>query len=74
MSLSKKELKKLRDNLPTGSYDKIAQNTGYTERTVRSILFYPDRYNQKVIAEALSIIEKIQQDIAAQKEAIKNIK
>ncbi|MNK53057.1 hypothetical protein D3C87_720080 [compost metagenome] len=73
MRLTKRELKKLRDNLPTGSYDAIAEKTCLSFATVRAVLFYPDRYNKEVVAEALAIIEKTKQEISSQKEAIKKI-
>lgn len=73
MSLTKKELKKLRSALPNGSYTTISKETALSPVTVRASLFYPDRVNQLVIEKALEIIEKEKVALKTLKSKIREI-
>lgn len=56
--LDKEALLRLRKMLPPGSVELISWKTGLTEASVRQVLYKPERYNQTVVAIAISIAEK----------------
>jgi 20S proteasome alpha/beta subunit len=54
---SRKELKKLRQNLPHGAINDIVKATGLTRQSVRKVLA-GEWHNEAVIEEAMKLLEK----------------
>ena len=73
MSITKKELKKIREILPSGGYELIAEMTGLGIHSVKSSLFYPERTKTAVLETALKIIQEEKDKVEQLKKVIKEI-
>ena len=72
-SLTKDELKHLRNLLPPGAVEKIANETGFAVSSVRQILYKPERFNKTVLDKAIALGEIARQEILEMKSKIKSI-
>ena len=62
--LEKEELNTLRKNLPDGALSLLADKTGLKESSIKQILLKPERFNKRVIEQALSLalLNKVEVD------------
>lgn len=61
--ITKDELDTLRSWLPDGANQLIADETGKSARSVEQILLNPKRFNKKVIAVAVRLMEQEKAEI-----------
>lgn len=73
MSITTRELKKIRKALPDGAYAKISEKTGLGIATVKGALFNPTRFKAEVIEIALTLIKDEKARVEKLKETIKQI-
>lgn len=69
--LSKRELTKVRKQLPPNGYALIADKVLKSTEAVKKVLQDPDRYNKDVIDAAFVVIDNYKKEVEQQKQKIK---
>jgi hypothetical protein len=71
--LAKKDLTILKNKLPKGAYQLIAEEANCSKETVRQCLNQPKRYNEKIINAAIALVEREKKVIEDFKSKIQNL-
>jgi hypothetical protein len=69
--LTKRELGKIRKQLPQDGYERIASLAFKSAEAVKKVLREPDRYNKDVIDKALIVVEQYKLEVEEQKAKVK---
>ena len=73
VNITKRDLKKIRKALPTGSFDEISKRTGLGLASVKASLFYPERIKTIVVEAALLLIAEEKAKVESLKTSIKEL-
>jgi hypothetical protein len=71
--ITKRELQKLKDALPSDGYTKIEEKTGIQYQLIVKSFNDPKRFKKEVIEAALEVIKEYKAEVLALKSQIKTI-